>query len=73
MRKLDFSSSDLFMHQRQDRIAYYESNGYLNKDVAKASENFLKKILHLFPTIAKYLEDSLFSVNFFRVSIFIFK
>ena len=55
----------LFMHPRQDRIAYYESNGYLNRDVAEASENFLKENIALVsPTIAKYLEDRLFSVSF---------
>ena len=62
------------MYQRQDRIAYYESNGYLNRDVAEASEIFLKENIALVsPTIAKYLEDRLLSVSFFRVSIFIFK
>ena len=53
------------MHQREDRIAYYESNGYLNRDVAEASEKILKENIALVsPTIAKYLEVRLFSVSF---------
>ena len=61
------------MHQREDRIAYFETNGYLNRDVGGASQFFLKKNALVSPTIAKYLEDRLFSVSFFfRDSIFIF-
>ena len=47
------------MHQREYRIAYYE------RDVAETSEIFFKKIALVSPTIAKYLEDRLFSVSFF--------
>ena len=43
----------LFMHQREDRIAYYESNGYLNRDVAEASEIFLKQNCTCVPNYSK--------------------
>ena len=45
------------MHQRDDRIAYFETNGYLNRDVGEASQFFKKKNALVSPTIAKYLED----------------
>ena len=63
----------LFMHQREDRIAYFETNGYLNRDIGEARNLFIKKITLVPPPITKYLENRLFSVIFFRVSIFIFK
>ena len=55
------------MHQRKDSIAYFETNGYLNRDVGEARKIFfLKKIALVSPTIAKYSEDRLFSVSFFQ-------
>ena len=64
----------LFMHQREDRIAYFETNGYLNRDIGEARNLYIKKIAFVSPPLTKYLENRLFSVSFFlRVSIFIFK
>ena len=62
----------LFMHQREDRIAYFETNGYLNRDVGEARNLFIKKIALVSPTITKYLEDRLFSVRFFSGSAYLF-
>ena len=43
------------MHQLEDRITYFETNGYLNRDAGEASQKFfLKKIALVSPTIAKY-------------------
>ena len=38
------------MHQREDKIAYFETNGYLNRDVGEASQFFNRK-LHLCPQL----------------------
>ena len=44
----------LFMHQREDRIAYFETNGYFNRDIGEARNLFIKKIalVHLFSNSA---------------------
>ena len=55
----------LFMHQREDRIAYFETNGYLNRDIGEARNLFIKKIALVSPPITKYLENRLLSVSFF--------
>ena len=60
------------MHQREDRIAYFETNGYLNRDVGEASQSFIKKNALVSPTIAKYLEDRLLSVSFFSGTAYLF-
>ena len=56
----------VFMHQREDRIAYFETNGYLNRDIGEARNLFIKKIALVSPPITKYLENKLFSVSFFQ-------
>ena len=62
----------LFMHQREDRIAYFETNGYLNRDISEARNLFIKKIALVSPPILKYLENRLFSVSFFSGSAYLF-
>ena len=64
----------LFMHQREDRIAYFETNGYLNRDIGEARNLFIKKIALVSPPITKYmyLENRLFSVSFFSGSAYLF-
>ena len=57
------------MQHREDTIAYFETDEYLNRDmhVGVASRIFFKKKIALVsPAIAKYLEDRLFSVIFFQ-------
>ena len=57
------------MQHREDTIAYFETDEYLNRDmhVGEASRFFFKKKIALVsPAIAKYLEDRLFSVFFFQ-------
>ena len=42
----------LFMHQREYRIAFLETNGYLNRDIGEARNLFIKKIALVSPPIS---------------------
>ena len=58
------------MHQREEIIVYFETNGYLKRDVGEASKNKIKENSTCVPNYTNYLEDRLLSVSFFSESIY---
>ena len=47
------------MHQREDRIAYFKTNGYLNKDVGEANRIFLKENCSCVPNYSKVFREQI--------------
>ena len=48
------------MHQREDRIAYFKTNGYLNRDVGEANRNyFLEENCYCLPNCSKVFREQI--------------
>ena len=48
------------MHQREDRIAYFKTNGYLNRDVGEANRMFfLKENCSCVPNYSKVFREQI--------------